>query len=71
MKRFVAILAVSGALATTGAALAPVAFAEPNNPNANCVGDAASGLGGQLIAFGAHLGPGFIGQVASTDCFTR
>jgi len=71
MKRFVAILAASGALATTGAALAPVAFAEPNNPNANCIGDAASGLGGRLIAFGAHLGPGFIAQVASTDCFTR
>lgn len=76
MKRFVAILAASGALAVAGAALAPVAFADPANGNANCVGDVASGTQGQLIreaAVGSASAPGpdFLGLAGSTDCGTR
>lgn len=56
MKRFIAILTASGALAAGGAALAPVAFADPTNGHANCTADVST-----------FFGPGFIGSVASSS----
>lgn len=75
MKRLVAILVTSGALATAGAALAPVAFADPANPDANCVGHAASTIGGDEVAFEAQIPHSgyldMVGLSASTNCFSR
>jgi hypothetical protein len=75
MKRFIAILATSGALAAAGAALAPAAFADPN-PNATCTGEVASATHGQLVADAAQgsaglPGPKFVGLASSSDCGQR
>lgn len=73
MKRFAAILAASGALAAAGAALAPVAFAGPDNPHANCTAVEASNFG-DISSFATlpHPGsPDYVAGASSTDCGTR
>ena len=72
MKRFIAILATSGALTAAGVALAPVAFADPN-PNANCTGiEAGSNQGGAVsdVAQGSAglPGPNLVGVFSRTNC---
>ena len=73
MKRFVAILTASGALAAAGAALAPVAFADPYNPHASCVGALSTFFGSGFIGTDASQtaglpGPDDLGVVGRTDC---
>lgn len=72
MKRFIAIVVASGALAGAGAALAPVAFADPN-ANANCTAQEQAANGD--ISFFAQLPhpgePSIVGQASSSDCGQR
>jgi len=75
MKRFVAILTASGALAAAGAALAPVAFADPYTVihmpvvSAHCVPSSDQALSETDASQTAGLpGSDDLGLVGRTDC---